>query len=710
MDIRKFFQPKHQVTCNPSTHNESSPPNKRRHIISEYSATECTITEEIVCVDLVNHVSKESSKLSCPSVCSQEQFGRWKSKWAWLCAKSIEDVTNKDNIGVSCSVCSAVVSLKATALTTERIEVEQRWISGVNAKNSKKMHDKISQHQTSKAHQLCIAQLKLQKEDKIKQSFQTSSEIWRRQNQEKVDITKRVFNTAYTIARNNVSFLTHEALIELQKRNGLDMGRMLFSDHSCSNSIKFIADSMQRKLIKFILETELYFSILVDESTTFANETVLIVYLRITDPDGEPANVFINLIELQGTTGVAIANSLYHFLINIGFSSDVLKTKLLGFCTDGASNLQGEYNGAIQQFMEILGRSASDVVKQHCMSHKLELLAHKVAEDINHISHVRQFIDTLYAYFFQSPKNLRDLQLSAAQLQKEVLKIGRIFDVRWLSSSYRSINALWKSLPTLCKFFEDKSLDMSVASKDRAKASGMYKKMHTWQFSFDLALLRDALEILKNLSLFLQRRDASILNARSYIDVAMKSIAALKEVDGLSLSEITFEYQKDGTVFGMKIEPPTDKEKSNFNIMRGQFLQGLVDNMKQRFPDEDLLAAGAALDPDSWPQDDVEKVFFGDREVLRLAKLCGINGASVVDEFRHYKQNVKKVGPMLKQLIHRIQLLPVSSAECERGFSSMNLDDTSVRNRLQIPTLAALIFIKVNGPTETDFQVGLKVI
>ena len=69
------------------------------------------------------------------------------------------------------------------------------------------------------------------------------------------------------------------------------------------------------------------------------------------------------------------------------------------------------------------------------MSHKLELLAHKVADGINYVSHLRQFIDTLYAYFSQSPKNLRGLALIAAELQKELLKIGRIFDVRWLSSS-----------------------------------------------------------------------------------------------------------------------------------------------------------------------------------------------------------------------------------------------------------------------------------
>jgi hypothetical protein len=429
-----------------------------------------------------------------------------------------------------------------------------------------------------------------------------------------VDVTKRVFQTAYTIARNNISFKTHESLIEMQQLNGLDMGQVLFSDHSCSNAVKFIAESMRKKLIKFILETESYFSLLVDESTTFANQTALIVYLRITGPDREACNVFINLIELEGTTGAAIANALYQSLTDFGFSSNVLKTKLLGFCTDGASNLQGEYHGAIQLFMEMLGRSSSDILKQHCMNHKLELMAHRVAEDMNHVSHLRQFMDTLYAYFSQSPKNVRSLALVAAELQIVIMKIGRIFDVRWLSSSYRSINALWKSLPALCKFFQDKSIDASIPSKDRAKATGMFKKMHCWTFAFDLALLRDALELLQTLSLFLQQRNASILNARAHIQIAVKSLTALKETNGMSLSQLTSEYENDGTVLGMKIAAPTESEKTLFSNMKAQFLQGLVDNMHSRFPDDDLLVAGAVLDPDAWPEDEIKKAFLETRK------------------------------------------------------------------------------------------------
>lgn len=684
MDIRKFFHP------TPSTPNVTVSNDNPVLSVPEPKQMRIAVDEE-------HHVKNVLDK---PSVCTQDQFQRWRLKWTWLDTKEL----TTGEVGVICSICTSVGSLKTTAVSRERIEVEQRWLSGITAKNSKKLHDKISEHLASKAHSLCTSQLSLQKKDIIKQSFQHSNEIWRKQNMEKIEITKRVFNTAYTIARKNIPFNTHAALVEMQKMNGVDMGKVLFSNHSCGNIITYIAQSMVKKLVEFVLESDSYFSILLDESTTCSNLTALIVYLRITGPDGEPCNSFFSLVELEGTRGVDIANALYRSLIDIGFPKNTLTEKLLGICTDGASNLQGEYNGAITLFLEMIGRADKEVVKMHCMNHKLELAVHKVVDDINQVLHIRQFVDTLYAFFSQSPKNQRALELVARELQAELLKIGRIFDIRWLSSTYRSINALWKCLPSLCKFFQERTLDSTISSKDQAKATGMLRKMQNWSFAFELALLRDSLDILQNLSLFLQRRDSSLLNAQASLQIALKSLTALKSTNGLSLEHITDEYDNCGTVLGMKIQTPDEKHRTSFSKMRGQFLQGLIDNLRHRFPHEGLLQAGAALDPDTWPDDDVQKAFYGDKEVLRLAQLCDVSCSTVLDEYRQYKQNVKKIGVELAKLLHRVQLLPVSSSECERGFSSMNLDNTAARNRLQIQTLSSLIFIKVNGPPATHFQ------
>jgi hypothetical protein len=43
-------------------------------------------------------------------------------------------------------------------------------------------------------------------------------------------------------------------------------------------------------------------------------------------------------------------------------------------------------------------------------------------------------------------------------------------------------------------------------------------------------------------------------------------------------------------------------------------------------------------------------------------------------------------------------LMPVSTAECKRGFHSMNLIITDLRSTLEIKTVACLLFIYCNGP------------
>ena len=49
-----------------------------------------------------------------------------------------------------------------------------------------------------------------------------------------------------------------------------------------------------------------------------------------------------------------------------------------------------------------------------------------------------------------------------------------------------------------------------------------------------------------------------------------------------------------------------------------------------------------------------------------------------------------------------VQLLPISTADCERGFCCMNINDTPIRNKLSFESLSSLIFLKVNGPVSSE--------
>lgn len=52
----------------------------------------------------------------------------------------------------------------------------------------------------------------------------------------------------------------------------------------------------------------------------------------------------------------------------------------------------------------------------------------------------------------------------------------------------------------------------------------------------------------------------------------------------------------------------------------------------------------------------------------------------------------------LKKLLTASKTYLASSSECERGFSVLNVTATDARNRLQLRSLSAVLFIDINGP------------
>jgi len=60
-------------------------------------------------------------------------------------------------------------------------------------------------------------------------------------------------------------------------------------------------------------------------------------------------------------------------------------------------------------------------------------------------------------------------------------------------SSYKTVDAVFSLLPALTLQFQQASNDTALTSKDRAKATAMAKKIQSFSFIAELALLKDVL-------------------------------------------------------------------------------------------------------------------------------------------------------------------------------------------------------------------------
>lgn len=95
-------------------------------------------------------------------------------------------------------------------------------------------------------------------------------------------------------------------------------------------------------------------------------------------------NSFLTLCELEESVTTAVFQQLIvtlQLVLNeMGLSEKNFEILyLIGFCTDGASNLQGCIQGAL--FGDEL--SKHDLVMFHCMNHKLELAVNAAVTQTN---------------------------------------------------------------------------------------------------------------------------------------------------------------------------------------------------------------------------------------------------------------------------------------------------------------------------------------
>lgn len=157
---------------------------------------------------------------------------------------------------------------------------------------------------------------------------------------------------------------------------------------------------------------------------------------------------------------------------------------------------------------------------------------------------------------------------------------------------------------------------------------------------------------------------------------------------------------KDGSFKGVPLRAAGKNEPV---INSNQLFRSLAENMKQRLlvcqsshtsraPFSASVSATEynilvdcvkVLYPAYWP--DVVDVRFGEDEISQLATRFGVNVRSAVRAFRSFVETQGTViEDDLKPLFSAIAAVPVSTSECERGFSCMHEFASHVRSQFSV--------------------------
>jgi hypothetical protein len=118
-----------------------------------------------------------------------------------------------------------------------------------------------------------------------------------------------------------------------------------------------------------------------------------------------------------------------------------------------------------------------------------------------------------------------------------------------------------------------------------------------------------------------------------------------------------------------------------------------------------LLADLQKLYKNNWPPvESDELILFGEESVARLAKRLGLAARPVVEAFRTYKTHKGKPQSEFLKLLAAAETFPGSTAECERGFSVMNVIVWDKRSPMNVNTVSSVMFIRLNGVSVTNFE------
>lgn len=126
--------------------------------------------------------------------------------------------------------------------------------------------------------------------------------------------------------------------------------------------------------------------------------------------------------------------------------------------------------------------------------------------------------------------------------------------------------------------------------------------------------------------------------------------------------------------------------------------------MENRLCDENsqLLSDLKVFNKSSWPTE--PDIRLGEPEVRRLSQRFNLNSQNAIMGMRDYVE-CDIISENFKEIYECSMTLACSTAECERGFSLMNMICTDIRNSLLIENISNLMFINMNGPMNGVYKI-----
>ena len=634
-------------------------------------------------------VVEKAYDLELPDCWNVIQYDHFKQKYDGLEVK---------NSKLGCNHCANAV------LNTTRIHLSKEWQRFLVKPSGKtrnvrqgSLRRKMYEHFSSKAHNIAAAQ----SETRQTESLPTCVDNLTLQLNA---TTCAVFNSVYFLAKKCRPFSDIEDLVQLQQKNGVDLGHGLHSRTTATKITAHIAEEIKWKFFGNVIKHTSKVCLIIDEASTISNKSVVVIFIKIERPKFSPTQ-FVDLIELDRQDADTIQSAVLKGLSDVGLSLEYLKKNLIGICTDGASVMLGRKSGVATRFKE----KFPNIIVWHCLNHRLQLALDDAVNEIKHVNHFKIFLDKIYSIFHQSNKEQTRLFEASEDLGIQITKIGRVLGPRWAACSLRAVIAVWRAYPALHKVF-----------KGEKKFSGLATRLENKNFIKDLALMIDILTEIANLSVALEARGVGLERAERLIKRTLKAFRTLKSTQGC------YEQKVERAVSSEDYRDIKFVENLKFVCLpRDKLIDALMTNLEKRLLSYDNLTSTSVsqnnqdpvqlfdtinlIQPHTWKIEEIEVPWFAAEQKLEIFEQI-FQHEILVNDYRDFVENVIEnfQNPVVPASVLKAQnivnTMAVSSAEAERGFSLMNTIMSTRRSRLIISNVSNIMTIAMIGKQFKDWD------
>ena len=439
-----------------------------------------------------------------------------------------------------------------------------------------------------------------------------------------------------------------------------------------------------------------------DESTDISILKQLVLVCRYSTCSGIKTS-FLQITDIPNGTADTIEAALLQVLSGNGV---VDISRLRGFGTDGAAVMTGSRNGVATK----LRSHSPRMISVHCINHRLALTAAHAADGIPYIQRFKSILQSLFYFYQNSAVRMVGLHAIQEVLDQPMIKCKEAKDVRWLSHDM-AIKAVIRTYPAILI-----SLDREASERGEPTAHGLLKFMKCYKFLACAYLLSDVLPHLSRLSRIFQKQNIDLSLIQPCLRNVIDCIKQYRDTFGPNLSKLDAVISSELESFTITLTERGKKEfKSSIQV---PYIEGIVKQLEDRFPNVDCLDAFSIFDPQKIPSSPEQMVAYGQDKIDYLQKHYGEGenpdvGDECASEWESMKRflgerfkeksmremisilttdtSIQSLYPNLSKLASIAAIIPVSTAECERSFSAMKRIKTALRNRLKTTTLDCLM-------------------